>query len=71
MPVKPGKSNKVISSNIKELHTGKTHARTEAKEGKQAADKQSVAIALDQARKSGADIPKKRTTRPRKARARS
>jgi hypothetical protein len=64
MPVKPGNSKKVISSNIKELHTGKTHARTEAKEGKQAADKQSVAIALSEARKSGT----KRTTRPRKAR---
>jgi len=52
MPVKPGSSKKIISSNIRELHSGKTHARTEAKSGKKAADKQSVAIALEEARRS-------------------
>ena len=52
MPLKKGSSNKTVSSNIRELHTGKTHARTQAKSGKKAADRQSVAIALDQARRS-------------------
>lgn len=59
MPVQKGKSKRVISSNIRELEQGKTHARTQRKEGKAKADKQSVAIALDTARKSGAKIPKK------------
>lgn len=67
MPVKAGKSNKTIGSNIEELHAGNTHARTQAKEGKAAADKQSIAIALDKARESGADIPRQKT-RPRRAR---
>lgn len=58
MPLKPGKKN--VGANIAELHTGKTHARTQAKSGKAAADRQSVAIALDAARRSGAKIPKKR-----------
>jgi hypothetical protein len=67
MPVKAGTSKATIGSNIEELKTGNTHARTEAKQGKAAADKQSIAIALDKARESGANIPKTRT-RPRKAR---
>ena len=48
MPLKKGKSNKTISKNIK----------TEMEHGKP--QKQSVAIALDIARKSGAKIPKKK-----------
>jgi hypothetical protein len=48
MPLKKGKSQKVIKKNIKEMvHSG--HPQ-----------KQAVAAALDQARKSGAKIPKKR-----------
>jgi ABC-type antimicrobial peptide transport system ATPase subunit len=47
MPLKRGKSHDDISKNIK----------TEMKHGK--SQKQSVAIALNQARKSGAKIPKK------------
>jgi len=48
MPLKKGKSKKVVSSNIREMvHSG--HPR-----------KQAVAAALDQARRSGAKIPKKR-----------
>ncbi len=47
MPLKRGKSKDTVSKNIK----------TETKHGK--AHKQAVAIALNQARKSGAKIPKK------------
>lgn len=48
MPLKQGKSKKVVSGNI----------RTEIKSGKP--QRQAVAIALDKARESGAKIPKKK-----------
>lgn len=48
MPLKKGTSKKTISSNIK----------TEMEHGKP--QKQSIAIALSTARKSGAKIPKKK-----------
>lgn len=51
MPLKPGSSQKTVSQNIRELHKGKTHARTMEKYGKKKADQQSVAIALENARK--------------------
>ena len=51
MPLREGGSKSVVSSNIRELHSGKTHKRTAKKYGKRKADKQSVAIALSQARK--------------------
>ena len=46
MPLKPGKSKAVVSQNIK---TEMAHGKSQA---------QSVAIALNTARKSGAKIPK-------------
>ena len=48
MPLKKGTSQKIVSSNIGELV------------GSGRPKKQSIAIALDAARKSGARIPKKR-----------
>lgn len=48
MPLKKGKSKKVVSENIK----------TEMAHGKP--QKQAVAIALNTARKSGAKMPKKK-----------
>ncbi len=48
MPLKQGSSKKTISSNIK----------TEIEHGKK--KDQAVAIALDVARKNGAEIPKKK-----------
>jgi len=48
MPLKKGTSRKIIGENIKEEE--KTHPR-----------KQSIAIALNEARKSGAKIPYKRS----------
>jgi len=53
MPLKSGKGKKTISSNIRELHGGKTYAHTAAKFGKKKANKQAVAIAMNKARKSG------------------
>lgn len=52
MPLKSGSSQKTISSNIDELHSGKTFARTKVKFGKAKANKQAIAIAYSKARKS-------------------
>lgn len=52
MPLKPGKSKQVVRQNIKEFHSGDTYAHTEKKFGKKRADKQAVAVALENARKS-------------------
>ena len=53
MPLKKGSSQKVISENISEFHGGETYGKTKAKFGKEKADKQAVAVALSQARRSG------------------
>lgn len=63
-PLKRGRGKKVVSENIAELHGGKTYAKTEKKFGKAKADEQAIAIALDQARKSGANIPKEPMKKP-------
>lgn len=53
MPLKSGTSKKTISSNISEFHKGKTFARTSAKFSKARADKQAVAVAMAEKRRSG------------------
>ena len=50
MPLKSGSSRKTVSSNIRELHSGKTYAKTKAKSGAKKANKQAVAIALSKAK---------------------
>jgi len=54
MPLKSGKSQKVISENIRELHHGPNFARTEEKHGEGTAHRQAIAIAMETARKSRA-----------------
>jgi hypothetical protein len=56
MPLLPGKDN--VGTNIAELHTGKTFARTKRKSGVDKARKQAIAIALDKAGKGKAPAPK-------------
>jgi hypothetical protein len=53
MPLKSGGSRATVSENIREFHTGKTYAATKAKFGKADADKQAVAAALSNARRTG------------------
>lgn len=50
MPLKSGKSKKVISENIKEFSKGKTYKATAEKFGEEKAHKQAVAVALEKAR---------------------
>ncbi len=52
MPLKKGTSRKVTSENIREFHGGKTYSATKKKFGKKRADRQAVAVALSQKRKS-------------------
>lgn len=61
MPLKKGKSKAAVSQNIREFHTGRTYARTRAKFGKRTADRQAVAAALSQKRRSA----KKKTMKKR------
>ena len=62
MPMKKGSSRKVISKNIEEFHQGKTYEHTKEKFGKERADKQAVAAALSNARRSrrSASAPKRK-----------
>ncbi len=53
MPLKPGKSKIVVSENISEFHGGRTYQHTKEKFGKETADKQAIAAALNEQRKSG------------------
>ena len=60
MPLRHGTSRKVVSSNIRELRKGGTFRRTRRKFGVRKAHKQSIAIALNEARKSS-HMARKRT----------
>ncbi len=53
MPLQRGTSKKTVSRNIREFHAGKTYARTAAKYGKRVANRQAVAAALSEKRRSG------------------
>jgi hypothetical protein len=53
VPLKRGKSKAVLEENIAEFHKGKTYARTARKFGKSRANKQAVAAAYSQQRRSG------------------
>lgn len=59
MPGRKGAAN--VGSNIREVHKGKTYAKTRAKFGKKKADRQAVAIGLSEAGVSR----KKRKTKKR------
>lgn len=50
MPLKKGGGQKQVGRNIKELHKGKTYAKTLARHGKAVADRQAIAIAEKAAR---------------------
>lgn len=52
MPLKRGKSKAAFESNLHEFKQGKTYARTSKKFGKKKADKQNLAVAFSQARKT-------------------
>jgi hypothetical protein len=52
MPLIKGSSKITISKNIKEFHGGQTYAATAKKFGKTKADKQAVAVAINEAHKS-------------------
>ena len=54
MPLKSGKSKSTISKNIAEFHKGETFSKTAKKHGKEAANKQAVAVAFSKARESKA-----------------
>ena len=51
MPLQSGSGKDVIGQNIKELRKGKTFSKTRRKFGAAKARKQSIAIALSEARK--------------------
>lgn len=50
MPLRRGKKNR--KANFRELGAGRTYAKTRAKKGKRAADRQRVAIVLSNERRS-------------------
>lgn len=52
MPLRRGSGKSTIAMNIKELHSGEQYARVKKKFGAKKANKQAVAIALSEARKS-------------------
>lgn len=60
MPLEPGASNDVVSSNISELGRGRVVGKTRRKYGKKRAHKQAVAISLAKAGRSNKKPARKR-----------
>ena len=60
MPLKSGKDQASVSSNISELHKGPNYAKTAAKHGEAVAHKQAIGIALEKARESGHHVSGKK-----------
>lgn len=53
MPMKPGKSKKVISENIREMHHGPSYKKVAKRHGAKVAHKMAIAAAFSNARKTG------------------
>lgn len=64
-PLAKGTSKKTVSKNIREFHTGKTYAATKRKFGKKKADKQAIAVALSEKRRSVKKKAVKKTAKKR------
>lgn len=60
MPLKKGKSKETVSENISEFHQGPTYAKTKSKFGKERADRQAVAVAMSEKRKSAGGARKRK-----------
>lgn len=67
MPLKPGSDKETISGNISEFHGGKTYASTEAKFGKNKANKQAVAVAYSKAREGHSNKGDSKSSKGKKA----
>lgn len=52
MPLKRGTSKESTSDNIREFHEGETYRKTKRKHGKKTADRQAVAVVMEQKRRS-------------------
>lgn len=61
MPLMAGTSSDIVSSNIDELEHGRVVGRTRRKYGKKRAQKQAVAIELNEKRKSQRKKTKRKT----------
>lgn len=53
MPLHRGTSKKTVGRNIREFHAGKTYARTKRKYGAKVANRQAIAAAMSEKRRSG------------------
>lgn len=52
MPLMSGRSQRIISKNIAEMHKGPSYAKVKRRHGKATADKMAIAAAYAKARKS-------------------
>lgn len=52
MPLLSGKSQRIISRNIAEMHKGPSYEKVKRRHGKKVADKMAIAAAYSKARKS-------------------